>query len=238
MNCLEFRRLLLIEPNRDESDFVTHRTNCVECAEHAARATQLETQLYEAVAIKPPEALRDQILLAHAFGHKGPRRALPRRWLAIAASLVLGIGLLSSLTLQQSGTPLRASELEVAVFNHVNHGLDYLHAEHNLQNTNLERVLTPFGAVLNETLGHLSYASRCDINHHPAVHLVLPGKQGPVTVFMMPNEEVEQRQSIHSSRYNGIIVPTTYGSMAVIGEEKEALDSVIESLSDKITWTI
>ena len=238
MNCLEFRRLLLIEPCSSDDDFIAHRASCVECNHEAGRSAQLEKQLHTALSVDPPEGLRERILLAHALGHNKPRRINLPPWLTIAASLLLVIGLVGGLGYHWVDTLFGASDLEVAVLNHVNDELDHLHEDHNLQTADLEVLLAPFGARLKNALGRVNYAGRCNIRKHSGIHLVVPGQQGPITILLMPDEHVDHQQAIRSSRFNGVIVPTPYGSMAVIGEKGEVLDSVVDTVAEKIIWTI
>lgn len=237
MNCLEFRHHLLIDPFSRDADFVTHRDECVGCGHEAVRAAKLEKQLHGSLSVEPPEGLRDRILLVHALDHDKPRRIFRPRWLAMAASLLLVVGLVGGLGYRWADTLFRSSGLEVAVLNHVTDELEHLHQDRNLQTADLEELLTPFGARLKNGLGRVNYAGRCNIRKHSGIHLVVSGQQGPITILLMPGEHVDHQQSIRSSRFDGVLVPTPYGSMAVIGEKGEVLDSVVDTVAEKIVWT-
>ncbi|MEN8207364.1 MAG: DUF3379 family protein [Pseudomonadota bacterium] len=238
MNCLEFRRLLLIEPCSSDDDFVAHHAKCTDCRHEAAQTEQLENQLREMLSVDPPEGLRDRIMLEHALEYGKSRHGIRTRWVAMAASLLLVVGLMGGLGYHWADTLFRASGLEVAVLNHVNDELDHLHEDHNLQAADLEVLLAPFGARLKNSLGRVNYAGRCNIRKHSGIHLVVPGQQGPVTILLMPSEYVNNQRTIRSSRFSGVIVPTPYGSMAVVGEKEEVLDSVVDTVAKKIIWTI
>jgi len=54
----------------------------------------------------------------------------------------------------------------------------------------------------------------------------------------MPGEPVNGRQEIHSPRFSDVIVPTDYGSMAVIDEKGEKLDGAIGKISKTIVQDI
>ncbi len=238
MDCLEFRHYLLIDPLCRDADFVTHRAECAGCDRETARAVKLEKQLHGALFVEPPEGLRDRILLVHALDHDKPRRIFRPRWLAMAASLLLIVGIAGGLGHHWADMWIGASGLEVTVLNHINDEIEHLHEDHNLQVADLEVLLAPFGARLKNSLGRVNYAGRCNIRKHSGVHLVVPGQQGPVTVLLMPREYVKDRQTVRSARFSGVIVPTSYGSMAVVGEKGEPLDGVVNMLAEKITWTI
>ena len=68
------------------------------------------------------------------------------------------------------------------------------------------------------------------------VHLVLPGQVGPVTVFFMPGEMADATVPVDSTRFQGEIVPTAWGSIAVVGETGEALEGLGERLVTAVRW--
>ena len=68
------------------------------------------------------------------------------------------------------------------------------------------------------------------------MHMVVPGQQGPITVLIMPGEYLMQAQQVRSPRFFGVIVPTVYGSMAVVGEKLEPVEEVVEKMQRAIIW--
>jgi hypothetical protein len=59
---------------------------------------------------------------------------------------------------------------------------------------------------------------------------------GPVTVFFMPGEMADTTMPVASARFNGQIVPTRWGSIAVVGEAGEAVDGLGERLAAAVRW--
>jgi hypothetical protein len=68
--------------------------------------------------------------------------------------------------------------------------------------------------------------------------MVVPGKRGPITVLIMPGEYLMQPRQVRSSRFSGVIVPTVYGSMAVVGEKLEPVEKVVEKMRRTIIWDV
>lgn len=235
MNCLEFRHHLLTNPLKEEAGFTRHRARCPTCAHEAQQARQFESQLRAAVMVEIPEGLQARILLAQSLD-KQPRGArLQPRWLALAASLLLSIGIAGGL-LYRGNPDGRPEALQAAVFGHIDAELDHLHEERNLQAGQLTGLFDQFGARVTDGIGKVNYAGHCTIRRHSGLHLVLPGQRGPVTVLFMPGEYVNARRNIRTERFTAVIAPTGYGSVAVVGEPGEVLDEILGKVSRHVLW--
>lgn len=235
MNCLEFRHHLLTDPNTRLAGFAQHRANCPACAREAQQAGRFEQALHAAMAVEIPEGLQARILLARAL--ESPPRAGHRPWLALAASLLLAIGVAGGLGYHWRAATLQPVDLQSAVFRHISDELHHLHEDRKLSAAQLTDLFDRFGARVGAGIGKVNYAGQCKIRKHAGLHLVLPGREGPVTVLFMPDEPVPERQSLHTDRFTAVIVPTGYGSVAVVGEPGEtALDEVLERVSQNVVW--
>lgn len=230
MNCLEFRRQLLIDPFQKDEAFMQHFSECASCAEEAQRAWQFEETLRQAAFAEPSPGLESRVLLADSMD----KRRMPPAALgwAMAAALTLAVGL--SGWFGMHSTSLEAAPLQTVVLQHIEDEADHLVDNRNVQPASLKPLLAEFGARLNGNLGQIRYGGRCHIRKHAGVHLVLNGREGPVTVLLMPKEPVPAERNFSSSRFNGVIVPTAYGSMAVVGEKSEPLRQTVNKLHDAI----
>ena len=66
----------------------------------------------------------------------------------------------------------------------------------------------------------------------------MPGRMGPVTVFFMPGEMADTMMPVASARFNGEIIATHWGSIAVVGEAGESVDGLGERLAAAVRWRI
>ena len=83
----------------------------------------------------------------------------------------------------------------------------------------------------------ISYAQSCIINGRTVPHLVIPGAKGPVTVLLMPEEEVSRAIPLQGKNINGVILPVGDGSIAIIGEADERIEEIQERVTKSVTWT-
>lgn len=223
MNCIDVRRQLLSEPSNVDEAIQEHLRHCSACARFSNDLVVFEHSLKQAAQVPVPEGLASRILLQQRL--EGQRHQ--RRWqgLAVAASLLFSVGLVMYL-----GLPVSEPTLQVSVLNHVEQELHHLQDRKDVQLADLNRVLRPQGLRVATLNRQIHYAGTCQMRRQLGAHLVIASPTGPVTVLMMPGEFIQTRQAIKDERFQGIILPTAQGSMAIIGEDAEQLDQIAREL--------
>jgi RNA polymerase sigma-70 factor (ECF subfamily) len=107
INCAEYRRAVLADPRDADAELARHRESCAECSAYTERLLRFEGKLARAMRVSPRDAVAPG---GAAFGGAGPadavviplrprRQRVPRRWLAMAASVLLGLGIAGGLWL-------------------------------------------------------------------------------------------------------------------------------------------
>ena len=119
---------------------------------------------------------------------------------------------------------------------HVNNELYHLNDKNDVQDAELKLLLKSVGGRLNETLGKINYAGQCNIRKQKGLHLVVEGEVGPVTVLLMPGEDISQRISVADVRFKGVILPIPVGSAAILGEQGEPLEKFEQKLMNSVSW--
>ena len=87
-------------------------------------------------------------------------------------------------------------------------------------------------------VGLITYAWSCIIHGKTVPHLILQGKQGPITLLLMPDEEVERATTLQGVGIKGVILPVGRGSIAIIGERDEVLENYERQIIDSVKWSI
>lgn len=236
MNCLEFRRLLMADPMTGDEAAMAHEAECRECAgfgrEIRGQEVRLRALLQE---VRPPEGLAERVQLAARF----EQRAAGRRhwWYAAAASLLLTIGV-SMVSLLSTSLERGSVVLAQSVLDHVEDESNHLREVRAISDGRLKWVFRRFGADLVADIGPVNFAAECLMRTRNGVHLVVPGKMGPITVFFMPGEHVDSPVQIASARFQGTIVPADWGSVALVGENGEALDHLGRRMLAAVSWPV
>lgn len=229
MTCIEFRRLVGADPECRDDAVLAHAGECAGCAGFREEMRGFDRQLREALRVPVPEDLESRVRLGAAFRRK-PRA----NWVAMAASLVLAVGVVVALTLNGSSQSLGS-----AVLAHMYHEPGLLvETDRRIDREKIARVLARVGFEFRgEALEGVSHAGLCYFRGRLVSHMVVSGQQGPVTVLVLPDITTESATEFEEDGFRGTIVPLERGSIAIVGSEGESLDSIRRRLAGRIART-
>lgn len=233
MNCLEFRRMCIAEPGSQDNDYLRHQQECPRCAEHVANVIRGDKQLAEALRVDVPDNLASRIILRQSIFSGRAERRKARRMYALAAGVLLAIGLTGGWFIVN-----HVPEIDRAVIARINAVPAARVAKGQISNAELIRVIRTVGGELNGEIGRVHYASIYYVRGHQCGQLIVQGAVGPVTILLMPGVYIEGARDLHSRELNGIVVPTTNGSMAIVGEPGEPLHDIEQSMRAAVTWQL
>ena len=162
------------------------------------------------------------------------KRNMKPAWFAIAATVVLA----TSITLRNSDLFETHGSLASEVLAHLDH------EPYAFRNTNvpvsddrLARAVPASLAVYERGSSLITYAQPCVINGNDVPHLVIQGQHGPVTILLMPHEEVAEETPLDGENVKGVILPVGKGSIAIIGDREEPLEPIKKNVVNSVTWT-
>jgi hypothetical protein len=221
MNCLDFRRLVLVDPRTLTEDARAHALECAACRETLEKQREADDRLFDAMQVPVPDGLADRILVTR--GHRPERRRFA--W-AIAATLFLtaGVGLIS----RRYFTP---DPLGAEAIDHVAHEPQSFTDIHPVGNDYLPSVLAEQGLKAALALGQVTYTRICPMDGRTARHLVIRTAQGPVTLFLMPDDPNKRRRSVtEMGGMAAVTMPATRGSLAIVATSLAQAERVEKSL--------
>ena len=223
--------------------------SAAELAQEIERDPQFEAFLREAADIPVPEGLADRIMARHAITQRDeeadstvvaidsarkastPEKRTPvPRWLAMAASVLLVVGLVGVSYLGRDPSNVIEQRIVVALNDTmpmydkmvVNNEIDP-----NIQQ-NLHALMQTVGLKKVGEMGQINYCETKTINGSITGILVFPGKMGAVTVIYLMDKKVKDRRSIDSPSMEGMIWPESKGTVAIIGHKGETMIGDIE----------
>lgn len=231
MNCIDVRRKLTVEPAIHDLAMTQHITQCRSCAAYLQQQNSLTDSVLQVMSVDVPQDLVSSILLQQSINenkHKGFYRESLH---AIAASLILAVGVVTGLVLFNS-----PNSLDQLALLHVKDEISHLADHNNVSLTTVNGILQPFNMQLASSLGQVNYVGSCNMRVSKGVHLIIQGKNAPVTILFMPGEYVSKRQVITDAIFKGRVIPTQGGSLAIIGAQAELLDDIEQQLQQLITY--
>jgi hypothetical protein len=158
------------------------------------------------------------------------RRALP-----VAACLMLVL----SLVLYYR--PDLNVELEHEIFAHVYGEQRFLD---NKADISLSEVNTKMDDVLGTHLQNsaaiknlaVRFADDCWIANAKALHLIVKGETGPVTLIMIPGSVAASEFKIADERFRGIVTPTSGGTLVILGNQQEPIEDYRRLMATNLDW--
>lgn len=213
MNCFEFRKICITEPHCAHGEYRRHRDECPACAAFAERQEGFERALAGAVQVPVPAGLDARVILRQTTQHASSFR----RVLAYAASVLVTLGVVGGLL-----WPGPEQSVDEQVIAHILDEPEHMMSQDVVPVARVADVLARAGVRLEGDLGLVRFADLCP--GRPGAHLVIAGSRGPVTVMIMPDQPVANRQLLARSGFTGVIAPAGKGSVAVVGLPGEAID--------------
>jgi Protein of unknown function (DUF3379) len=238
MRCADYRRSMMVDPRDPDPQLREHRDSCADCRLYTERLMHFESRLDRALRVAVP---------AHADTTPLPAKSQPparhstihrKGWWAMAASVVLAIGVAGALWLSVPGPSLAAD-----VVTHMAGEPDaWRRTDVAVPSSELQDVLRDSHLRLATGAGMVSYASSCAFRGHRVPHLVLQTAAGPVTVMVLVHEQAVKPVQFDEQGYRGVIVPVPgHGSLAVLTRDPATDTKTIEQIAgrvlDSIVWT-
>lgn len=230
MNCLDVRRFCLVEPASHNPRLMMHIYHCKPCRQYRKRVLEAEQNLRSAMAVPVPEGLGRRIVFDTEFDE--PARRQRPVYLALAAVVAAAvIGLAAVINLQ-----LWAPNVVPDLARHMVEDPLHMTPPQGDARLRLKMVMRDLGAAWQGPLPeNLSHATLCLVRKQSAAHLVVQGRQGPVTVFLMPDlrarklSGLQQAQVVEVAELDG-------GSIALFGYQGEDLEQIQQEFAGHVRW--
>jgi hypothetical protein len=232
----------LAEPSNDDPGLRLHLATCPECTRYAEQLRRFEGRLDRALRVEVKPRLMEQRVVTPLRVAR-PRGARPwdpphRRWLAAAASVLLGTAVAVSLWLAAPGRSLAAD----VVKHMAGEPYAWARTEIPVPEPRLNQVLIDAHVRFRLSAGLVSYASSCSFRGHTVPHLVVQTDSGPVTVMVLTHEALRSAMRFNEQGYRGVIVPVRgHGSLAVLERgpdtDIKAVEKVAAQVQSDLDWT-
>lgn len=234
MDCQEYRQGIEADPARMDEAGAAHERACEACAAYARRLRAAERLI--------AEALRFDV--SSVREHHGestaprPRGSMRTTWALAASAAAAAVGVWLVLSFVPSGNPDR---LVAEVQDHWYHEpASWVQTSAPVNAATLATALSGTARVDVERLSVVSYARSCLVNGRWVPHLVVQGEAGPVMLLLLSGEEVAEPLPLDlpGEGLSGLIMPLDNGSIAILGDDEEPLESLQRDVAEAVDWAI
>jgi hypothetical protein len=214
MNCLDARRELTGDPRRVASALERHLAECPRCAAYRAELLAQDERLATVLRVPVPDGLAERVLL-----RQGMARALASRWLALAATLVVTLGIAGFFGFERwQEAPARDA---------IAHVVEEEPHEFAIDRHGDVSVLTPVLAAAGLSLGgegvSVRYMGKCPFRGSYAHHVVLETPFGKATLLVTPDQPLATTVIADSAGLAALAAPAKQGSFSLVADSRDAL---------------
>lgn len=246
MDDLQFRKRVLENPEAISDGVSAAAEGIPERLLFIHEATQQALHMRAiAMSVSAPEGLAQRLKdLSTADAEVIPASKGLSRYLAIAASLVIAVGVTLSVGLYSQQPNASDMQLHDDVIRHVYREAPRYQGElQDMDLNEVNKVVAAAGGHLIEDDAmktmHVKFANGCRIGlERRGAHIVLAGTQGAVSVFMVKNSPVKKPMSVDDPRYSGKIIPFGEGNLIFVGEKTEPLETYESLITKSFEWEI
>ncbi len=235
MNCEEYQQAITADPSFN--DDAGHVSGCPACQDYRVQMRLLDSQIARALEIDVPQVTMPElpeVAPDNVVAMSRRRGPTAPAWFAMAATVtvaaILGVRMISS--------SVEFDSLEDEVLAHLDHEPAALRVtDVAVSDQRLRSVVPADVAAMDHSAGLITYAQSCPIRGKEVPHLVIQGKEGPVTILLMPEETITEAVQLSGEHVNGVILPVGSGSIAIIGGRDERLEKIEQQVLKSVTWT-
>ena len=237
MDDILFRHTAIATPHDKSDDFLERVADSDKDKKLVKQAKDFDANLQSLLKVDVPEGLADKILLEQSFEIENERIKSNRWHIAIAASIAFVIGITLPLLSNFSHYPADIGEVAMQ---HVQE--EYYFTAQTNERADLKMVnakLARYGAEAHDELGEVTYVNYCNFDGIPALHMVMQGEKGQITVFVVPSEaNFVESETFHNQQLKGVTEKMGDSNVVIVGERDESLKSIRSAMKNNIQWDI
>lgn len=232
--CEQYREAVGAEPAFDGG--AQHLVGCAECRAYRDGMLALDARIAKALAVPVPALDLPDLPDVDTANVTPLRKQTPARWWYALAASVLVAAMAGMLLIDTN--PANSSALGDQVLAHIDHEMFSMRVSSDgVSEARLTRIVPANVAQLDPADGLVTYAQSCVINGNAVPHLVIQGRNGPVTVLLMPREKVDGPQSFGDGELEGVILPVGNGSIAIVGHDPDDVARYEKTIMNSVTWS-
>ena len=239
MNCLDFRRLCLSEPNSSDKSYVKHGNECPECSDYAKGVCVLDDNIRASLDTAIPDEFKAKLKLRQTIESEAQGRKNRARY-AIAASFIVAM-VVGAFMFQQRASVQEQdyNDLLAGIVSHMQHSAEPLPPESvDLQKAiQLQLASYDKGITVGKIHG-LRLANICPMGKYRGLHAEVDTDQGVVSFAYIKGKKLQVSDLMEYGGYYSKVIPMGNGNLIIVSENKQAMPDVESNLVTALKWDI
>lgn len=237
MDDILFRHTAIATPNDKDEAFLQRIAQSESEQILVNEAKEFDLELQSLLKVDVPDDLVEKILFEQSFAIEN-KKVMDGRWhIAMVASIAFIIGISLPLLNNLSSLPL---DIGTVAMQHVQQ--EYYFTAKIDEQASMQAVsakLASYGGKVQGDLGKVYFVNYCDFEGTPALHMIMQGEKGRITVFVVPNDAGFVETPVFNNQHlKGLSKNMGHANLVIVGEKDELLEKVQLKLQKNIQWDI
>lgn len=243
MNCLDFKRLALSEPNSKDVSFVEHSKDCPECLKYVGSIRKMDADLSASLSVQMPADLVARLQLNQEMAEHNAKTGFGMRRYAIAASFAAALFVAGFMVNNQFGISSTIESdyqaLLSGVVEHMNEQPITPVWDVARANRNASALLASYDPGMKiKPLSNLQFSKICTMGIYRGLHASLETADGQVTFAYIKGEPVETLLDAGYEGYVSRVKPVRGGNLVIMSKTQKSLDQADNQLENAMYWDI
>jgi len=242
MNCLEFKRLALSEPNSSDVSFIKHSTACADCLKYVGSIRQMDADLADSLEVEMPTDLIARLKLNQELVEDNKSNNLKQRF-AIAASFAVALFVAGFMFNTQFNLDNQISEdyesLLSGVLEHMNEQPITPVWDNQRANRTVNTLLASYDDSLKfKQMDNLQFGRICPMGEYQGLHASLETSDGIITFAYIKGDSIGDLLDASYEGYVTRVKPVRGGTLLIISRTQKSLDQADHDLEEAMYWDI
>lgn len=245
MNCLEFKRLALSEPNSTEPNFIEHSAACPDCLKYVGSVRKMDRDLADSLNVEMPSDLVARLKLNQEISESESAAAsrVPVRKYALAASIAVALFVAGFMASNQFGINSQIGDdyeaLLAGVVEHMNEQPITPVWDPARANQSANTLLASYdGNMKMKYLANLQFTRICPMGQYKGLHATLDTPGGQVTFAYIKGEPVGELLNASYDQFVTRVKPVRGGNLIIMSRTQEGLQQADQQLEEAVYWEI
>jgi len=242
MNCFEFKKLALSDPNSADESFIEHSRTCPDCIAYIANVRQMDADLGDSLNVEIPKDLMARLKLNTQIEVEESSSSSLRNY-AMAASFAVALfvaGFIASNQLSVKSSiesDYQALLAGVVEHMHVDQITPVWNAERANKTTNT--LLASYDGELQfDFIDTLQFSKICPMGKYRGLHASIETTDGQVTFAYIKGDSVGDLLDANYKGYASRVKPVKGGNLVIMSKTQKALNEADGKLEEAMYWDI
>ena len=243
MNCFEFKKIALSDPNSRDVSFVEHSAECPDCLKYIGSVRQMDADLGASLSVELPSDLVARLQLNTQISVDETKKSASMRNYAMAASFAIALFVAGFIASNQFSTGSDIDGDYQALLSAV---VEHMHEDQitpvwsaDRANKTTNTLLASYDDSLQfKYMDTLQFSKICPMGQYRGLHASIETDAGQVTFAYIKGDSVGDLLDASYQGYVSRVKPVRGGTLIIMSKTQKAINQADNKLEEAMYWDI